>query len=177
MIKGKKLVLRALEPADVDLLYKWENNIDHWHVSNTLEPFSRFLLEQYVMNSNHDLYTDKQLRLMIHTQDDNRPVGNIDLFDFSPTHRRAGIAILILSDEREKGFAAEALSLLIEYAFYTLNMHQLYCNIGADNAGSIRLFEQAGFQRIGTKKDWQLRSGVWMDELFYQLINPRETTT
>jgi diamine N-acetyltransferase len=34
--------LRALEPDDIDLLYDWENNMEIWHVSNTLEPFSKY---------------------------------------------------------------------------------------------------------------------------------------
>jgi diamine N-acetyltransferase len=46
-IKGENIHLRALEPEDVDVLYKWENNREIWHVSNTQTPFSRYVLEQF----------------------------------------------------------------------------------------------------------------------------------
>ena len=55
--------MRALEPADVDLLYEWENDGGSWHLSSTVAPFSRHLLEQYVLSAGQDIYTVKQLRL------------------------------------------------------------------------------------------------------------------
>ena len=48
ILTGKTLKLRALELSDVDLLYKWENNTSIWNVSNTLVPFSRESIEQFV---------------------------------------------------------------------------------------------------------------------------------
>jgi len=57
--------LRALEPEDIDLLYTWENNTDVWIISSTIAPFSRNILHKYIENSHLDIYTVKQLRLMI----------------------------------------------------------------------------------------------------------------
>ena len=86
MLEGINLKLRALEPSDVDLLYEWENNEKLWHLSNVITPFSRFAMEQYILNSHQDIYTTKQLRLMIDKKDPNQnnPIGSIDLFDFDP---------------------------------------------------------------------------------------------
>ena len=72
MLKSKNIELRALEPSDVDLLYQWENNEELWHLSNTVAPFSRFVLEQYVMDSHQDIFTTKQLRLMIDKKEDGK---------------------------------------------------------------------------------------------------------
>jgi len=173
MIKGKNLKLRALEPSDVDLLYTWENDEKIWHLSNTQTPFSRFTLEQYVLNSGEDLYTAKQLRLMIGLVGDppQKAIGSIDLFDFDPANRRAGIGIMITKNQRNKGYATEALQLLIDYCFNVLNLHQLYCNIGVDNTTSLKLFKKAGFKEIGLKKEWLLFRNNWMDEYILQLIN------
>lgn len=167
---GKNIHLRAPEPADIDLLYIWENDETIWHLSNTVEPFSRFALEQYVINATADIYTNKQLRLMIDQNDSGNPVGHIDLFDFDPKNRRAGIGIIIRNEYRNKGFAGEALALLINYCFDELGLHQLYCNITMENETSIRLFEGAGFKQTGVKKEWIQNKNGWMDELFYQLL-------
>ena len=64
ILTGKTLKLRALEMTDVDLLYKWENNTAIWNVSNTIVPFSRESIEQFVTYE-RDIYSDKQLRLVI----------------------------------------------------------------------------------------------------------------
>ncbi|MCF8296174.1 MAG: GNAT family N-acetyltransferase [Saprospiraceae bacterium] len=170
---GKKILLRALEPSDIDLLYKWENDQEIWKVSNTVIPFSRFLLEQYVMSADQDIYSTKQLRLMIdlkEPEENNKTIGSIDLFDFDPHNKRAGVSILISKENRCKGYASEALELLISYAFETLNLHQLYCNIGVDNKSSLKLFHNCDFKIIGTKKDWVFYDDEWQDEFMLQLV-------
>lgn len=173
MLEGKNIKLRALEPQDVDLLYDWENDEVNWHLSNTVAPFSKFVLEQYVFSSEQDIFSSKQLRLIIEKKVDdvNVPIGSIDLFDFDPNHKRAGIGVLILQEYRNKGFASEALEMLVEYCFNTLHLHQLYCNITVDNIASIKLFEKHNFKTIGLKKDWLLIKGKWVDECILQLVN------
>jgi len=170
---GPNLLLRAPEPADIDLLFRWENDTRIWHLSNTLAPFSRFAIEQFVLNSDKDIFASRQLRLMIdwHSAGSEiKTIGSIDLFEFDPYHKRAGIGILIDESSRRHGFAFEALNLLIEYCFNTLNLHQVFCSIEQNNIESINLFTKAGFVKCGIKKDWLLRDGKWTDELMFQLI-------
>ena len=169
---GERIYLRALEPSDIDTLYKWENDPSIWHLGNTVEPFSRFALEQYILNAERDIFTSRQLRLMIVKKADDGVIGSVDLFDFDPVHHRAGIGILIDAEERRNGYATEAVSLLSTYAFKTLGLHQLYCNIEKDNHASIDLFEKSGFVRCGDKKEWLRRGDSFVDELILQLIRP-----
>ena len=49
--------------------------------------------------------------------------------------------------------------------FPFLGLHQLYCNITADNKASIKLFTNAGFNIISRKKDWIWTGEKWEDEL------------
>jgi diamine N-acetyltransferase len=174
LLHGTNIHLRMPEPKDIDLLYQWENDLTVWRVSTTVVPFSRFQMEQYVMNSQHDIYSERQLRLMIDLVESNGPaktIGCIDLFDFDPLNRRAGVGILIIPEAREKGYASEALGLLIRYSFEILQLHQLYCNITRGNDPSIRLFTNSGFAQIGIKKDWRIIDNNWADEIMFQLIN------
>ena len=170
---GPDIHLRALEPADIDLLYEWENDSSIWHLGNTFAPFSRFVLEQYILNAQNDIFSNKQLRLMI---DLNKPgdstptIGSIDLFDFDPYHHRAGVGILITPSFRGKGYASEALELLKKYAFTLLDLHQLYCNIESENKNSIALFEKHNFEKCGEKKDWLWHNGAWHHEYMLQCI-------
>lgn len=172
MLTGKKISLRALEPADADLLYEWENNTEIWRLSNTLTPFSLHTIKRYI-DSVQDIYSERQQRLVICIIKSKKPIGCIDLFDYDPLNLRAGVGILISdSDERGKGYASEALKLMINYAFQHLRLHQLYCNIPIDNKPSIKLFKNLGFKTTAKKKDWNNVEGRWMDEYFLQLINP-----
>lgn len=171
-LKGGNIYIRALEPNDLEFIYAIENEQTIWEVSNTQTPYSRFLVKQYLENAHQDIYEAKQLRLAICQDRDFPALGLIDLFDFDPKNNRAGVGIVIQGkDNRNKNIGSEALGLLIQYAFYHLNLHQLYANIGTENRSSIALFTKFGFQNIGTKKDWNLVNGIYKDEAVFQLIN------
>jgi len=173
-MNGSKVSLRALEPDDIEILYKWENDRTIWHLSNTITPLSRFTLEQYVLSAGQDIYATRQLRMMIDLKNPVngiKTIGSIDLFEYEPAHQRAGVGILILEAFRGKGYASESLELLINYAFETLQLHQLFTNISTDNSESIRLFESKGFQFIGNKKEWNRIHNKWQDESMFQLIH------
>ena len=168
----ENIKFRAVELSDVEILLKWENDTKTWHLSNTLVPFSRFDIEQYVMNANKDIFAVRQLRLMIELSDAKNQitVGCIDLFDFEPMHKRAGIGILIDAEYREKGLASLSLDLMTEYATKTLNLHQLYCHIEEDNKASLSLFKKKGYKETGIKEDWNYKNGKWLNEYLMQLL-------
>ncbi len=170
MIRGANIYLRALEPPDVELLYQWENDTSIWRISNTSAPFSKDVLQRYISDSRSDIYASKQLRLVI-CKKDGTAIGTVDLFDFDPNHRRAGIGILIAEKkERRNGYASEALNLLADYCFSTLNLHQLYCNISSDNKPSIGLFKKNKFREAGKKKQWIRDGSKFLDEYLLQRI-------
>ncbi|SRR5690554_5168580 len=167
---GDSIYLRALEPSDLDFLYELENDEALWRVGNTLTPFSKYILKEYIDNSYRDIFEVKQLRLVICKNGRENAIGFIDLYDFDPQNKRVGVGIVIYPDqEKQKGYAFEALNLIKNYAFERLKVNQLYAGITEDNFGSIKLFEKVGFRRNGVKKDWTLSENGFKDEYFYQL--------
>ncbi len=170
-LKGQQIYLRALEPKDLDFLYQLENDTGIWEISGTLKPYSKKVLRLYLDNAHRDIYDVKQLRLCICTLDD-QCIGLIDLFDFDPKNKRAGMGIVIANTEdRNKGWGAEAIELLCNYAFSTLDMHQLFANILEENKASIHLFKKLGFVKIGVKKEWIRTNEGFKNELMFQKIS------
>jgi diamine N-acetyltransferase len=161
--------LRALEPSDLEFLYALENDIHVWHIGNTTTPYSKYVLEQYLENAAQDIYTIKQLRLIICTKN-GEPIGAIDLFDFDPLHNRAGVGIIIAPPYRGKGHATEALDLLMEYSRNVLHMHLIYCSVTATNLASIQLFKKAGFSETGIRKEWLRKADGWDDVVELQKL-------
>lgn len=165
--------LRAVELSDVDLLYEWENDIELWQVSNTMRPFSRYALEDYVLNSqNQSLYSAKQMRLMIDVEIDNAifTIGCIDVYDYEAKDAKAGIGIFICKNERKKGYAQKAISLLENIMRNIYNIHQLYAFITEDNQKSIKLFEKSGYIFTSSLKDWVLTNSEYKNVNVYQKI-------
>ena len=170
-LKGKHVYLRALEPEDLEFIHEIENDESIWEISNTLTPYSKFLIKQYLEQAHKDIFAVKQLRLVISSYED-LPLGMIDLFEFDFKNGRAGVGILVKEkNNREKGYGSEALKLLTQYSFTHLGLHQLYCNISEENESSIKLFTSNGFEKIGLKKDWNYVNGSYKNEFIFQLIN------
>ena len=169
MLSNNKISLRTIEPKDIDCLLAWENDTENWKVSNTLVPFSRKLMEEYIYSA-QDIFMTKQLRFIIEDNNSKKQLGCIDLFDFDPFHLRAGVGILIDKAYRNKGIAKEALELLKKYSFDLLKLNQLHCSITSSNEASIHLFTQSKFIQTGVKKSWLNYGDEWEDELFFQCL-------
>lgn len=169
-LKGNQVCLRALEQRDLEFLYELENNTDVWEVSGTITPYSKNVLQLYLDNAHRDIFDVKQLRLVISTNT-LETIGLIDIFDFEPNHKRAGLGIVILdTQQRNKGIGAEAITLLLDYVFDVLDLKQVYANILEDNVASMHLFKKLGFVQAGVKKDWVRCGNIYKNEILLQKI-------
>ncbi len=171
LLENNTILLRAPEPEDLDALYMWENDTDLWVLGASITPFSRYTLRQYLTDSTQDIYTDKQLRLMVELKQSTEPIGTVDLYDFDPFHRRAGVGILIDSKFQKQGLGLQALELLEAYAFDFLNLHQLYALVPEKNTASIRLFSKAKYVPAGKLNDWLSSTESFENVQLLQKIN------
>ncbi|APD08173.1 diamine N-acetyltransferase [Flavobacteriaceae bacterium UJ101] len=172
---SKNIELRALEPEDISILYEWENQTNYWLDSQTLHPYSKHLLNQYLENVSRDIFEMKQLRFVIVLKEKNEAIGFVDLFDLDVKNSRAAIGILIgESQNKNKGYASEAIQLIVDYAFKILNLNQLYADVIESNTISKRLFEKNGFIKTMVKKNWVQLNRQFLDVSLYQLFNNDE---
>lgn len=173
-LENDSIRLRALEPEDVEILYTWENNTDLWTYGSSLSPFSRLTLRQYIIDAQQqDIYQSRQLRLMVELkseQDSPIVVGAVDLYEYDPFNNRAGIGILIDPRSQGKKYAFQTLSLIKEYAFGFLNIHQLFAYIAVNNEKSYNLFQNSGYQMVGTLKEWKREGDEYVDIYLMQLL-------
>lgn len=161
--------LRAIEPEDLDILYSIENNMSLWGVSVTSVPYSRYTLYDYIANSRNDIYTDRQVRMMIENTA-NDVVGIVDLINFDPKHLRAEIGIVIKQEFRNMGYAMSTINRIKDYSLNVLHLHQLYAYVNKDNLQSLKLFENSGFTASASLKDWLYDGKKYHDALLFQLF-------
>ena len=170
VLQSDTLLLRAPELSDLDFMFHIENDTRLWNVSACKVPYSRYLLQQYIETNAHDIYTDKQVRLMIEHRPSGKVVGAVDIFDFSPADRRAEMGITIDATYRKQGFAKEALALMCEYADKMLGLHQVYAYIFEENMAARRLLATGGFKHIATLPDWVFAHKKYTSVCLYQRI-------
>ena len=141
---NERVVLRSVDFTDVDTLLLWENSTNEPLYGVFEEQYSREDIEQFIENQQrYSLAETEQLRLMICTHNGTR-LGAVDLTEYDSEKAFVSILIFDLSNRR-KGFAENALQLVISYA-KSLGLHTLYANILPENLPSINLFRKVGFE-------------------------------
>ena len=159
--------LRAIEPEDLDFLYRIENDVKLWNVGITNVPYSRYALHDYVANASGDIYTDHQVRLIIENEQ-NEVVGIADVVNFDPGNRRAEIGLVIEQAFRGQGYGYSAMQALARYALNVLHLHQLYAVIEASNETCLQLFRHLGYQESSCLKDWLFDGREYHDAIVMQ---------
>ncbi len=187
------VVLRKIEPTDVPFLYQWENDAQTWADGANHNPLSHQDLRDYVSQTTGDIYKDRQLRLIIETEEEKAgeivegrlgervegerdqtdekigvggcyTIGCADLFDLDIRNGRAAIGLYIAPEYRGKGYAADVLSQLEQYAFGFLHLRVLYAVISIRNAACNTLFEKSGYTPSTPLKNWTLEGDarIWL---------------
>lgn len=161
--------LRAIEPEDLDLLYRIENDRKLWNIGTSNVPYSRYALHDYVAHASSDIYTDRQVRMIIETTEGEN-VGIVDLVDFDPSNRRAEVGLIILNDYRRQGYGSSVLSVIADYAVSALHLHQLFAFIDTSNEASVRLFKRMHYQASSVIKDWLYDGREYRDVVMLQRV-------
>lgn len=156
-----------MEPEDLDVLYRIENDVRLWNVGATNVPYSRYALHDYIANASGDIYTDRQVRLMIENEQ-GYVVGIVDIVNFDPQHLRAEVGIVIENRFRNRGYAYSALIQIAEYSLAILHLHQLYALVDIANLESIGLFKKVGYRECGELKDWLFDGKEYHNALLMQ---------
>lgn len=159
--------LRAIEPEDLDELYRIENDMSLWMAGNTNVPYSRQALTDYILTARNDIYADRQLRLMAEDEA-GEVVGIADLVNFDPRFRRAEVGIVVKSHARGQGYGKAIMRQLMIYAREILQLRQLYAIVAADNKVCALLMERTGFKRAACLKEWLSTEGKPCDAELFQ---------
>ena len=161
--------LRALEPEDLDFLYKIENDSALWGVGNTNVPYSRYVLHDYIAHAKNDIYADQQVRLVVENGV-GKTIGVADITNFDARNLRAEVGIVILREYRQQGYALKALQQISHYALNILHLHQLYGVADTANTASMELFRKAGYSHTGLLKDRLFDGKTYHDAMLMQLF-------
>lgn len=166
-----KLILRAPERDDVDMMYVWENSDDGWMYGIARAPYSKVMLINYVENYDANPYSSGQLRLLAIEESSGRAVGMVDLYDIDIYHQRALVGIIVDASRRHEGVGKKVLECLEHYCFTRLGLCQLGAFVVESNVPSAALFESAGYSNVGSIPQWQrTASGFESIRIYHKIL-------
>lgn len=167
-LKGGKVGLRPIEIEDLQklsrLIAKWVNDgIVTYYLFTGQKPQNS---EQVAADFKEQLDAGNNVIFLIVDSKTNKPIGYAGLYELHSTARKAESRILI--GEKGfwgKGYGTEVVELLTFYGFDRLNLNRIYLGYTAENKGSGRIYENAGYVYEGTLKEDIYRNSKYYDSV------------
>lgn len=160
MIRGEKVILRALEATDLELLHRWVNDAEVTQHMGMGFPKS-LLDEQRWLEREQDPARD--LRLGIQTLE-GQLIGSCGLHGVNAINRNANLGIMI--GEKElwgQGFGTDALVTLCAFGFGDMNLHRISLSVFDFNPRGQRCYEKVGFVAEGRLREAIYKHGAYQD--------------
>src|SRR5262245_29424454 len=165
--QGAGVRLRAIEPEDWETFFAWNQDdamvqrLDRLHFPMSREAARRQTAGYAVERPNDDAF-----RLVIENTD-GAIVGGIGMHD---CNRRVGsfaYGLNVLPEHRRRGYASEAITLVLGYYFRELRYQKCTIQVYDFNDSSIALHERLGFQQEGRMRRMGYTGGRHFDVLIY----------
>lgn len=169
-ISGEKVVLRALESCDSEMLYSIINDPEtEYMLGGASFPVSTKAQNDWLNMLKNDSGT---LRCAIVPHGELAAVGTVILSDIDYRNGTAEVHIKLCPDGvRGKGYGTDAVSALTEYAFFELRLNCVYARISEENQISQRLFEKCGFKKEGVMRSRMFKRGKYINWISYSVLS------
>jgi RimJ/RimL family protein N-acetyltransferase len=165
---GERMYLRPLEVEDTEFLQRMITSPEIRRYIGVYWPLNQKAEREWV----EGLYKSREsFPFGIALQEGDRLIGSCELRLGPAAHRSADLGIGIAEPASQgKGYGTEAVGLLLEYGFQTLNLNRIELRVYANNPRAIRCYEKCGFSREGLRREARWWEGRWWDVLDYAIL-------
>lgn len=171
MIQGKGIRLRAIEQSDLPRFVEWLNDPEVRAGLMLYLPLSNVEEQEWFDNMLKRPAVEHPVVIEIQQDNDWVMIGNCGMIDVDWRCRSAGVGIFI-GDKRywNKGFGTDAMRLLVDHGFTTLNLNRIALDVYANNPGAIRSYEKVGFVHEGCKRQGMFKGGEYIDIMLMSIL-------
>ena len=163
-VRGERVYLRALEPADIEHVHRWYEHADTARLMGEMPrslAHRRSDAEGDVGKAGRDWFS-----FVICLLSDDRPIGRADVFEIDRINGSAGFGIAIGEhDLRGEGLGTDAVNAIADFCFGQLRLERLWLITDSVNARAQHVYEKAGFVREGVLRRAFYQDGVFQDDI------------
>ncbi|HGH1676156.1 GNAT family protein [Clostridium perfringens] len=167
MLKSEKLILRPIEIKDLNILNKWRNDYEIFkYLGGGFQPQSINEQEKYIDNLINN--SGNSRRFII---DNGNAIGMVGLYSINFINRNCDLGIYIGEKSQQgKGYAKEAMNLILDFAFNNLNLRKIKLNVVDNNSKALNLYKSIGFIEVGILKEERFINGKFENVKIMELI-------
>jgi RimJ/RimL family protein N-acetyltransferase len=171
VIYGKRIRLRAIEREDVKKFHEWVNDPEVTQGLQMYLPLSMKEEEDWFERMTKGDRHEKPFAIDVRKGKAWKLIGNCGTFSISLTNRSCELGIMIgEKSEWNKGYGAEAMTLLLKHGFETLNLNRIFLRVYEENVRAVRSYEKAGFVLEGRQRQAVYKHGKYEDVLFMSVL-------
>jgi len=165
---GERLYLSPFDTDDIEICTKWAEWMNDKTVGDNYGGLTNLVTLSSAKKTLQEL---RGYRFGIVLLDGDVLIGHISIHDIDHLNRNAFIGVFIGDEEnRNKGYGAEAIRLVLGYAFNTLNLHSIMLSVHADNYAAINCYKKVGFRESGRRREWIFKDGKYIDKLYMDIL-------
>lgn len=168
ILTSERLRLRPLREEDVEALAPLFADVDT--MQYYLPGLWRIFSGEQTAELLKDWHDDAKYFVFAMEDTEGELLGLVNLDGVDWVQRNTEVGLALLSGARGRGYAGEAMRLLLDYLFRQLNLHRVFARIMEPNKPSRRLFERLGFVHEGSMREQVYRDGAYVDMCFYGLL-------
>ncbi len=145
-LRTERLNFRPLNILDADEIYflRSDKNINKY--LNRKPAFCRQDALDFILMIQKNFSLNQWVYWALSSHSSKKLLGTICLFNINAECTSAEIGYELMPDYQGKGLMQEALVYVLDYGFSQLGLHSIRATVHVDNAKSLRLLEDNGFQ-------------------------------
>jgi RimJ/RimL family protein N-acetyltransferase len=103
-------------------------------------------------------------------REQDRLIGAIGMRNWTLEHARAEVGYVLSREYWGKGFASEALKVVLAFGFSRMGLNRIEAKCVPENKGSIRVLEKSGMRREGLLRESEFSKGKFADLNIYSIL-------
>ena len=170
IIQGEKITLRPFRTEDADPLWDSVQNELMNKLTGTHATFTREMIDNYIARQ-IKANDDARASFIIAVEEHLRAIGEVVINELDHNNHSANIRISLFAEgDLNKGYGSEAMRLMVDYGFKSLNLHRISLGVYAFNPRAIRVYEKIGFKQEGVLRDSLYWDGEYVDEITMSIL-------
>jgi RimJ/RimL family protein N-acetyltransferase len=176
IIIGQNVFLRGLEVTDADIIRKYWNSSELQQYMSKPRIVSKEEEEAWIRKSWEIRYKGEAYIFGIMHIDEKQYIGNIELRMINTIAKRGMLGIMIFNpDYWGKGYGEEAIKLILQFGFETLNLKTVELEVFDFNKRAQMCYKKVGFVEIGKKRDAHFAKGQFYDVIIMDITSEEFT--